>query len=64
LELTRHIVVIAYNSLINLLKKAGFVIEKEYGFGYYPLPPFIAHFLQRFDIRHTHHLVIKTRKVL
>ncbi|MFZ0531648.1 MAG: class I SAM-dependent methyltransferase [Anaerolineales bacterium] len=64
LELTRHIVVIAYNSLINLLKRAGFVIEKEYGFGYYPLPPFIAHFLQRFDIRHTHHLVIKTRKVL
>jgi SAM-dependent methyltransferase len=63
LELTRHILVIAYKSLINLLKRSGFIIEKEYGFGYYPLPPFLAHLFQRFDIRHAHHLVIKTRKV-
>lgn len=63
LELTRHIIVIAYRSLINLLKKSGFTIEKEYGFGYYPLPPFIAHFFQCFDISHTHHIVIKARKV-
>lgn len=61
-ELTRHIIVVAYKSLINLLKNAGFTIEKEFGLGYYPLPPLLAHIFQRVDIRHTHHLVIKTRK--
>jgi ubiquinone/menaquinone biosynthesis C-methylase UbiE len=63
-ELTRHIIVIAYNSLTKLLKDAGFQIEKSYGFGYYPFPSFLAHFFQRVDIRHTHHLLIKARKVL
>ena len=64
LELTRHIIVIAYISLKNLFKSVGFRIEKEYGFGYYPFPPFLANILQRADIRHTHHLVMKIRKVL
>jgi hypothetical protein len=64
LEPTRHIIVFVYKSLINLLKRAGFEIEKEYGVGYYSLPPFMAHLLQRFDICHTHHLVIETRKAL
>jgi len=64
LELTRHIVVIAYTSLKNLLKSVGFRIEKEYGLGYYPFPPFIAHIFQHIDIRHTHHLVMKIRKVV
>jgi SAM-dependent methyltransferase len=62
LELTRHIIVIAYGSLISLLEKTGFTIEKAYGFGYYPLPHFLAVIFQRLDIRHSHHLVIKARK--
>jgi ubiquinone/menaquinone biosynthesis C-methylase UbiE len=61
-ELTRHIVVVAYISLIRLLKSTGLQIEKAYGFGYYPFPVFLARLLQRIDIRHTHHLLIKARK--
>ena len=63
-ELTRHLVVIAYKSLINLLMNVGFKIEKAFGFGYYPLPPFLAHIFQRLDTRHTHHLLIKARKAM
>lgn len=62
LELTRHIIVLAYVSLKKLVKSAGFRIEKEYGFGYYPFPSYIAHFFQRIDIRHTHHIVMKLLK--
>jgi ubiquinone/menaquinone biosynthesis C-methylase UbiE len=62
-ELTRHIVVVAYISLIRLLKKTGFQIDKAYGFGYYPMPIFLARLFQRIDIRHTHHLLIKARKL-
>ena len=62
LELTRHIIVIAYRSLISLLEKTGFIIEKAYGFGYYPLPHFLAVIFQRLDRSHSHHLVIKARK--
>lgn len=61
-ELTRHIVVVAYASLLKLLKRRGFVIEQVRGFGYYPLPPPIACLFQRLDPRHTHHIVIKARK--
>ncbi len=61
-ELTRHIVVIAYASLLRLLKRHGLIIEQVRGFGYYPLPPPIAKLFQRLDPRHTHHIVIKARK--
>lgn len=61
-ELTRHIVVVAYASLLRLLKRHGFLIEQVRGFGYYPLPPFIAQLFQRLDPRHTHHIVVKARK--
>lgn len=61
-ELTRHIVVIAFTSLLRLLKRHGFLIEQVRGFGYYPLPPPIAQLLQQVDPRHTHHIVIKARK--
>ncbi len=61
-ELTRHIVVIAYGSLVNYLKKVGFKIEKASGFGYYPLPIFLARVFQKLDIRHTHHVLLKARK--
>jgi ubiquinone/menaquinone biosynthesis C-methylase UbiE len=61
-ELTRHIVVVAYRSLIKLLVSVGFQIERAYGFGYYPLPVFLARLFQRIDIAHTHHVLIKARK--
>lgn len=61
-ELTRHIVVVAYVSLLRLLKHHGFLIEQVRGFGYYPFPPLIASLFQRLDPRHAHHIVVKARK--
>lgn len=61
-ELTRHIVVVAYASLLKLLRGHGFLIEQVRGFGYYPLPPPIAQLFQRLDPRHAHHIVVKARK--
>ena len=63
-ELTRHIIVVAYVSLIRLLKRVGFMVAKAYGFGYYPLPVFLARLFQRIDIRHTHHMLIRATKPL
>jgi len=61
-DLARHIVVIAYVSLLNLLRKVGFQLEEVKGFGYYPFPPLLAKLFQRIDTRHTHHILIKARK--
>ena len=61
-ETSRHIVVVAYVSLLRLLRRHGFQIEIARGFGYYPLPPFLARLFQRIDPRHTHHLQIRARK--
>ena len=63
-ELTRHIVVVAYNSLLNLLHKIGFRIVVKRGFGYYPFPPIIARLLQCVDPAHAHHILIKAVKPL
>jgi SAM-dependent methyltransferase len=61
-DLARHIVVVAYGSLINLLRKIGFRLEEVRGFGYYPFPPLLADVFQFIDIRHAHHILIKARK--
>jgi SAM-dependent methyltransferase len=61
-ELTRHIVVLAYGALLRVLRDAGFRIEVCRGFGYYPLPPFLARVFQRLDPRHSHHILVKARK--
>lgn len=61
-EARRHIVVVAYTSLIRLIQRKGFVIEDVLGFGYYPCPPWLARLLSRVDKKHCHHLVIKARK--
>jgi len=58
----RHLVILTYRELIKNLKKAGFVIEASYGFGYYPLPPFLAKIFAKIDIRHAHYIVVKVRK--
>jgi ubiquinone/menaquinone biosynthesis C-methylase UbiE len=63
-ELTRHIVVVAYVSLLRLFKQHGFLIEQVQGYGYYPLPPLVARLFQRLDPRHAHHIVLKARKPL
>jgi 2-polyprenyl-3-methyl-5-hydroxy-6-metoxy-1,4-benzoquinol methylase len=57
-----HIVVLTYKTLVRLLRSKGFVIEKSYGFGYHPLPPFIARFLASADRSHAHYILIKARK--
>jgi ubiquinone/menaquinone biosynthesis C-methylase UbiE len=61
-ELRRHIVVLAYRSLIKLLKHEGFVVEQAQGFGYLPFPPFLAWLLSSLDPVHAHHMLIKARK--
>ncbi|MBI2523131.1 class I SAM-dependent methyltransferase [Candidatus Woesearchaeota archaeon] len=58
----RHLVVMTYKELIKNLRKAGFVIEKSYGFGYYPLPSLLANLFAKIDIRHSHYVVVRVRK--
>jgi SAM-dependent methyltransferase len=61
-ELHRHIVVVAYRSMLRLMRREGFTIEYARGFGYYPLPPILGRLAARLDPWHTHHMVIKGRK--
>jgi SAM-dependent methyltransferase len=61
-ELHRHIVVVAYRSLLRLLEHEGFCVEYARGFGYYPFPPLLARPSARFDPWHAHHIVAKGRK--
>lgn len=61
-EMLRHIVVIAYRSLLRLMERQGFQVEYARGFGYYPLPPLLARLFARIDPWHTHHVVVKARK--
>jgi ubiquinone/menaquinone biosynthesis C-methylase UbiE len=62
-ELTKHIVVIAYRSLLKLFRENGYQIVSARGFGYFPFPPFLARVLQRLDISHAHHITVKAIKV-
>jgi len=61
-ERYRHIVVVAFRSLVRALQRTGFHIEAALGYGYYPLPPFLAWVASRIDPAHAHHMVIKARK--
>lgn len=61
-RLSKHIVVMAYRALVQLLREQGFKIEIAEGFGYYPFPPLIARLLQKLDKMHAHHIVVKARK--
>jgi SAM-dependent methyltransferase len=61
-QVRRHIVVLAFHSALNLLRRNGFVIERALGYGYLPFPPIIARVLVRMDPAHAHHMFIKARK--
>jgi SAM-dependent methyltransferase len=61
-KMYRHLVVAAYSSLVKLLKRAGFVVERSWSFGYYPFPPLLARALCKVDPLHAHHYIIKARK--
>jgi SAM-dependent methyltransferase len=61
-ERHRHIVVVAFRSLLKALERAGFTVEQALGYGSYPLPPFLAWVMSRIDPAHAHHMVIKVRK--
>jgi ubiquinone/menaquinone biosynthesis C-methylase UbiE len=63
-ELNRHIVVVAFFSLIRLIRRWGFEISSVQGFGYYPFPPFLARLFQSIDPRHAHHILVKANKPL
>jgi SAM-dependent methyltransferase len=58
----RHVVVLAYRSLINTLERHGFAIESVRGVGYYPLPPLLARLAERLDVRHSVHVLVKARR--
>ena len=58
----RHLVVMTHKELIKNLRRAGFAIEKSYGFGYYPLPSLLANLFAKIDIRHSHYIVVRVRK--
>ena len=58
----RHLVVLAYRTLVNTLTRHGFVVESARGYGYYPLPPLLARLAERLDVRHSVHLLVKVRK--
>jgi ubiquinone/menaquinone biosynthesis C-methylase UbiE len=62
-ELHRHIVVVAYRSMVRLLERQGFLVEQARGFGYIPFPPFLARLLSSLDPAHAHHMLIKARKL-
>jgi SAM-dependent methyltransferase len=59
----RHIVVAAYRSLLRLLAQEGFQVERCRGFGYYPWPALAGRLLSRLDPAHSHHIVLKARKM-
>jgi SAM-dependent methyltransferase len=63
-ERYRHIVVVAFRSLKKALSRTGFILEGVFGFGYYPLPPFLARFASKIDPSHAAHTLIKIRKPL
>jgi len=61
-DVNRHIVVIAYRSLVNLIKRQGFMIVEARGFGYYPFPGMLARIFQQINPAHSHHAYIKAVK--
>lgn len=58
----RHLVVLAYRSMINVLERHGFRIVAARGYGYYPLPPLLARLFAKLDIRHSVHVLVKVYK--
>ena len=60
-ELPRHIVAIAYISLVRYFASVDFKIRQALGFRYYPLPVFLARYFQCPDPRHTQHDLITAR---
>ena len=57
-----HYNVMTFKALKRLLNRNKFVIEKCFGDGYYPLPPFISRVFCRLDIWHSKMITIKVRK--
>ena len=61
-ESLEHVKVMTTKALIGLLKDFKFKIENVKGFGYYPMPPFIANVLSNIDPYHSHYIIVKARK--
>ena len=61
-ERHRHLVVVAYRSLVKAIKRTGLSIDTAIGYGYYPFPPPLSRLLSRIDPYHSHHMVIKASK--
>jgi len=58
----RHLVVFSFLALRKFLRLAGFNVEKNRGFGLYPLPNFVQPAFERLDPYHCHQMVFVCRK--
>jgi len=63
-ELHRHLVVVAYRSLLRLVRGSGFAVQWARGFGYYPFAPPVSRWLSQVNPSHSHHIILKARKLV
>lgn len=61
-ESLEHIKIMTTKALLGLFRDYKFKVERLLGFGYYPLPPFLATLLAKLDPYHSHYIVVKVRK--
>lgn len=59
----QHSRVFSYLGLKEIFIAHGFKVEKVLGAGYHPLPHYLSKIVCKLDVRHSHFLVIKVRKV-
>lgn len=59
---SRHMKVFTLRSLRELVSLHGFTVERWYGAGYYPLPPYFAAVATRLDPYHAAFIGLKARK--
>jgi 2-polyprenyl-3-methyl-5-hydroxy-6-metoxy-1,4-benzoquinol methylase len=57
-----HVKIVTYRSFRQVFEAYGLEYQRGYGSGYYPLPPFLANIVSRFDPYHSHFITIKIRK--
>ena len=58
----RHLVVYSFRVLKKYLQVVGFSHVAGYGFGLYPFPNFMQHFLEKIDPYHCHQMVFIAQK--
>jgi len=59
-----HAHVFTLQGLSNLFEQNGFVVERKYGAGYFPLPNAIGEYADKIDPTHAYFIGVKVRKPL